>query len=85
MAKLVGLIVSEDEAFKGSTSGLCCGRSAISVSVLDERAGETRKPADLVIVERAGGRVVGDVASSAARSAQPGAGICAIATAAIPT
>ena len=83
MAQLVGLIVTDDDAFK-KHFGRLLRAGAIPVSVLDERAGRDFAAADLVIVDTRG-----DVSSSASsierlRAAAPGAGIFAIATAADP-
>ena len=83
MAQLVGLIVSDDDAFK-KHFGRLLRAGAIPVSVVDERAGRESTPPDLVIVDTRG-----DVTSSTStierlRAGSSGAGIFAIATAADP-
>jgi pilus assembly protein CpaE len=84
MAQLVGLLVSEDEAFK-KHFGRLLRAGAIPVSVLDDRvARDTTTPPDLVIVD-----IRGDASSSMSsierlRAGAAGAGIFAIATAADP-
>src|SRR5712671_435177 len=80
MAQLVGLIVSEDDAFK-KHFGRLLRAGAIPVSVLDERGGRDGTPPDLVIVDTRG-----DATSTIERlrAGSAGAGIFAIATAADP-
>ncbi len=83
MAQLVGLIFSEDEAFK-KHFGRLLRAGAIPVSVLDERAIRDSTPPDLVIVDTRG-----DASSSMAsierlRAGAAGAGIFAVAMAADP-
>ena len=82
MAQLVGLIVSEDDAFTKHFARLLRA-GAIPVSVLEDRARDTTPP-DLVIVDTRG-----DASSSMStierlRASAPGAGIFAVALAADP-
>lgn len=83
MAQLVGLIVSEDDAFKKHV-GRLLRAGAIPVSVLDDRAAGPSTTPDLVIVD-----VRGDASSALSnierlRGGAPGAGIFAVALAADP-
>jgi pilus assembly protein CpaE len=83
MAQLVGLIVSEDDAFK-KHFGRLLRAGAIPVSVIDERAARESSSPDLVIVDTRG-----DASSSMAsierlRAGAAGAGIFAVAMAADP-
>jgi len=61
MAQLVGLIVSEDDAFK-KHFGRLLRAGALPVSVLDERSARDATPPDLVIVDTRG-----DASSGCAR------------------
>ncbi|HMB81402.1 MAG TPA: hypothetical protein VKI43_15090, partial [Vicinamibacterales bacterium] len=83
MAQLVGLIVSEDEAFK-KHFGRLLRAGAIPVSVLDERAGRDATPPDLVIVDTRGDALSSMSGIERLRASAAGAGIFAIATAADP-
>jgi pilus assembly protein CpaE len=83
MAQLVGLIVSEDDAFK-KHFGRLLRAGAIPVSVIEERAGREGVLPDLVIVD-----IRGDASSSMSsierlRAGTPGAGIFAVALVAEP-
>jgi pilus assembly protein CpaE len=83
MAQLVGLIVSEDDAFK-KHMGRLLRAGAIPVSVMDDRAGRDATPPDFVIVDARG-----DASSAMAnierlRAAHAGAGIFAVAVQADP-
>ncbi len=83
MAHLVGLIVSEDDAFK-KHFGRLLRAGAIPVSVIDDRAGGTATTPDLIIVD-----VRGDTSSTMSnierlRAGATGAGIFAVALAADP-
>jgi pilus assembly protein CpaE len=82
MAQLVGLIVSEDDAFT-KHFGRLLRAGAIPVSIIEDRARDTTPP-DLVIVDTRG-----DASSSMStierlRASAPGAGIFAVALAADP-
>ena len=83
MAHLVGLIVSEDEAFKQHI-GRILRAGAIPVSVIDDRAARDSASPDLVIAD-----VRGDAGSAMSsierlRAGLPGAGIFAVAREADP-
>lgn len=83
MAQLVGLIVSEDDAFK-KHFGRLLRAGAIPVSVIEGRAGREGVLPDLVIVD-----IRGDASSSMPsierlRAGAPGAGIFAVALVAEP-
>jgi pilus assembly protein CpaE len=83
MAQLVGLIVSEDDAFK-KHFGRLLRAGAIPVSVVDERGARENTVPDLVIVD-----IRGDASSSMSsierlRASTAGAGIFAVAMAADP-
>ena len=83
MAQLVGLIVSEDEAFKKHV-GRLLRAGAIPVSVMENRAARDATPPDVVIVDARG-----DASSAMAnierlRAAHAGAGIFAVAVLADP-
>ena len=84
MAQLVGLIVSEDEAFR-KHFGRLLRAGAIPVSVIEDRGGrESAASPDLIIADARG-----DVSASMAsierlRASAPGAGIFAVAAAADP-
>src|SRR3954465_15017429 len=83
MAQLVGLIVSEDDAFK-KHFGRLLRAGAIPVSVIDERAARDSTPPDLVIVDTRGDASSSMSSIERLRAGAPGAGIFAIATAADP-
>ena len=83
MAQLVGLIVSEDDAFK-KHFGRVLRAGAIPVSVLDDRAARDATPPDLVIVDTRGDASSSMSSIERLRAAAAGAGIFAIATAADP-
>jgi len=83
MAQLVGLIVSDDDAFKKQI-GKMLRASAIPVSVVEDRVGRDGTAPDLVIVDTRG-----DASSSMPnierlRASAPGAAIFAVALAADP-
>ena len=83
MAQLVGLIVSDDEAFK-KHFGRLLRAGAIPISVIENRAARDGVSPDFVIVD-----IRGDASSSMSsierlRGATPGAGIFAVASAADP-
>jgi pilus assembly protein CpaE len=83
MAQLVGLIVTEDDAFK-KQFGRLLRAGAIPVSVLDDHVGRDGTPPDLIIVD-----IRGDASSAMSsierlRGSAPGAGIFAVAMAADP-
>jgi len=83
MAQLVGLIVSEDDAFK-KHFGRLLRAGAIPVSLIEERAGREGVLPDVVIVD-----IRGDASSSMPsierlRASAPGAGIFAVALVAEP-
>ena len=83
MAQLVGLIVSEDDAFK-KHFGRLLRAGAIPVSVIDERAARDATPPDLVIVDTRGDASSTMSSIERLRANAAGAGIFAIATAANP-
>jgi len=83
MAQLVGLIVSEDDAFK-KHFGRLLRAGAIPVSVIDERAARDATPPDLVIVDTRGDASSTMSSIERLRASAAGAGIFAIATAANP-
>jgi pilus assembly protein CpaE len=83
MAQLVGLIVSEDDAFK-KVFGRLLRAGAIPVSVLEDRAGKDTTPPDLVIVDTRGDSSSSMSTIERLRGSAPGAGIFAIAEAADP-
>ena len=53
MAQLVGLIVSEDNTFSKDV-GRLLRAGAISISVIEDRAGRDGPPPDLIIVDARG-------------------------------
>jgi len=83
MAQLVGLIVSEDDAFK-KHFGRLLRAGAIPVSVLDDRVGRDGTPPDLIIVDTRGDASSAMSSIERLRGSAPGAGIFAVATAADP-
>jgi pilus assembly protein CpaE len=82
MAQLVGLIVSEDDAFTKHFARLLRA-GAIPVSVLEDRARDTTPP-DLVIVDTRGDSSSTMSTIERLRASAPGAGIFAVALAADP-
>jgi pilus assembly protein CpaE len=82
MAQLVGLIVSEDDAFTKHFARLLRA-GAIPVSVLEDRARDTTPP-DLVIVDTRGDSSSSMSTIERLRASAPGAGIFAVALAADP-
>jgi pilus assembly protein CpaE len=83
MAQLVGLIVSEDDAFK-KHFGRLLRAGAIPVSVLDDRVGRDGTPPDLVIVDTRGETSSSMSSIERLRASAPGAAIFAIALVAEP-
>jgi pilus assembly protein CpaE len=83
MAQLVGLIVSEDEAFK-KHMGRLLRAGAIPVSVLDDRAARDATPPDVVIVDARGDSSSAMANIERQRAAHAGAGIFAVALLADP-
>ena len=83
MAQLVGLIVSEDDAFK-KHFGRLLRAGAIPVSVLDDRAARDATPPDLVIVDTRGDASSSMSSIERLRAGAAGAGIFAVAMAADP-
>ena len=83
MAQLVGLIVSEDDAFK-KHFGRLLRAGAIPVSVVEDRAARDATPPDLVIVDTRGDASASMGSIERLRASAPGAGIFAIALAADP-
>ena len=83
MAQLVGLIVSEDDAFK-KHFGRLLRAGAIPVSVLEDRAARDATPPDLVIVDTRGDASSSMSSIERLRASAAGAGIFAIAMAADP-
>src|SRR5439155_8549667 len=82
MAQLVGLIVSEDDAFK-KHFGRLLRAGAIPVSVLEDRTGRDGSP-DLIIVDTRGDAASAMSSIERLRAGAPGAGIFAVAPAADP-
>ena len=83
MAQLVGLIVSEDDAFK-KHFGRLLRAGAIPVSVIDERAARESSSPDLVIVDTRGDASSSMSSIERLRAGAAGAGIFAVAMAADP-
>ena len=83
MAQLVGLIVSEDDAFK-KHFGRLLRAGAIPVSVIDDRVGRDGTPPDLVIVDTRGDASSSMSSIERLRAGAPGAAIFAIALVAEP-
>src|SRR5436309_2741724 len=83
MAQLVGLIVSEDDAFK-KHFGRLLRAGAIPVSVLDERVARDGAQPDLVIVDTRGDASSSMSSIERLRASAPGAAIFAIAMVAEP-
>jgi pilus assembly protein CpaE len=83
MAQLVGLIVTEDDAFK-KHFGRLLRAGAIPVSVLEDRVGRDGTQPDLIIVDTRGDASSAMSSIERLRGSSPGAGIFAVATAADP-
>jgi pilus assembly protein CpaE len=83
MAQLVGLIVSQDDAFT-KTVGRLLRAGAISVSVIEDRAGRDGTLPDLIIVDARGDASSAMSTIERLRASAPGAGIFAVAVAADP-
>jgi pilus assembly protein CpaE len=83
MAQLVGLIVSEDDAFK-KHMGRLLRAGAIPVSVMDDRAARDATPPDVVIVDARGDGSSAMANIERLRAAHAGAGIFAVALVADP-
>jgi pilus assembly protein CpaE len=83
MAQLVGLIVSDDDAFKKHV-GRLLRAGAIPISLLDDRAGREGAQTDLVIVDARGDALLAMGNIERLRAGAPGAAIFAIALAADP-
>src|SRR6266851_9138971 len=82
MAQLVGLIVSEDDAFK-KHFGRLLRAGAIPVSILEDRTGRDGSP-DLIIVDTRGDAASAMSTIERLRAGAPGAGIFAVALVAEP-
>jgi pilus assembly protein CpaE len=83
MAQLVGLIVSEDEAFK-KHMGRLLRAGAIPVSVMDDRAKSDATPPDVVIVDARGDATSAMSSIERIRGANAGASVFAVAMVADP-
>jgi pilus assembly protein CpaE len=83
MAQLVGLIVTEDEAFK-KHMGRLLRAGAIPVSVMDDRAKSDAMPPDVVIVDARGDATSAMSNIERIRGANAGASIFAVAMVADP-
>ena len=83
MAQLVGLIVSQDDAFK-KHFGRLLRAGAIPVRVIEERAGCESVLPDLVIVDTRGDASSSMPSIERLRASAPGAGIFAVALVAEP-
>src|SRR5438067_6772856 len=83
MAQLVGLIVSDDDAFKKHL-GRLLRAGAIPISLLEDRAGREGAPPDLVIVDARGDALLAMGNIERLRAGAPGAAIFAVALAADP-
>src|SRR5215475_13927979 len=83
MAQLVGLIVSEDEAFK-KHMGRLLRAGAIPVSVMDDRAKSDATPPDVVIVDARGDATSAMSSIERIRGANAGASVFAVALVADP-
>ena len=83
MAQLVGLIVSEDDAFK-KHFGRLLRAGAIPVSVIEERSGRDGVLPDMVIVDTRGDASSSMSSIERLRASAPGAGIFAVALVAEP-
>ena len=76
MAQLVGLVVSEDDAFK-KHFGRLLRAGAIPVSVLDDRLARDGTPPDMVIVDARGDSLSSTATIERLRAGAPGAAIFA--------
>ncbi len=83
MAQLVGLIVSEDDAFT-KHFGRLLRAGAIPVSLIEDRGGQFTTPPDLVIVDTRGDATSTMSTIERLRASAPAAGIFAVALAADP-
>ena len=83
MAQLVGLIVSEDDAFK-KHFGRLLRAGAMPVSVLDDHVGRDGPAADLIIVDTRGDAASATSSIERLRAGAPGAGVFAVALVAEP-
>jgi pilus assembly protein CpaE len=83
MAQLVGLIVSEDDAFT-KHFGRLLRAGAIPVSLIEDRGGQFTTPPDLVIVDTRGDASSTMSTIERLRASAPAAGIFAVALAADP-
>jgi len=83
MAQLVGLIVSEDDAFI-KHFGRLLRAGAIPVSVMEDRTGRDGTQPDLIIVDARGDASSAMSTIERLRGSAPGAGIFAVAVAADP-
>ena len=83
MAQLVGLIVSEDEAFK-KHMGRLLRAGAIPVSVMDDRAKSDATPPDVVIVDARGDATSAMSSIERIRGANAGASVFAVAMVVVP-
>src|SRR5258705_6283490 len=84
MAQLVGLIVSEDDAFRKHL-GRLLRAGAIPVSVIEDRGGrESAASPDLIIADARGDASASMASIERLRASAPGAGIFAVAAAADP-
>ena len=83
MAQLVGLLVSEDDAFKKDIERLLRA-GAIPVSVIDDRLARDGTQPDLVIVDARGDASSAMSSIERLRAGAPGAGIFAVALTADP-
>jgi pilus assembly protein CpaE len=84
MAQLVGLIVSEDDAFR-KHFGRLLRAGAIPVSVIEDRGGrESAASPDLIIADARGDASASMASIERLRASAPGAGIFAVAAAADP-
>jgi pilus assembly protein CpaE len=83
MAQLVGLILSEDDAFR-KHFGRLLRAGSIPVSVIEDRAGRDGTPPDLIIVDTRGDASAAMSNIERLRAGAPGAGIFAVALAAEP-
>jgi len=83
MAQLVGLIVSEDDAFRKAL-GRMLRSGAIPVSIIDDRGGREGAPPDLIIVDTRGDASSAMSNIERLRASAPGAQIFAVAVAVDP-
>ncbi len=83
MTQLVGLVASEDDAFRKQIAQLLRS-GAIPVSIIDDRNARDRTPPDFVIVDTRGDASSAMASIERLRATVPGAGIFAIALQADP-